>query len=253
MALHFVNISREEFLGKKLLHKFMPLEYALDTLNHKHLWFANPTTWKDPFEKRFITATYKKQGNVSRNFAWKDRVFCICMTQTATSEAYWNTYSHHSIGIELKFLRTRLLEALEEMAELYDVFIGKVEYMKTSDIKKSLPDIPFNPNCNRNIGTKECKARLLLLKRIAYRYEDEIRIMIIKKKPTKENGIYLTYACSNTDMIDSITLDPSIDKNVTKLLKDTFVNNYGFRPVLNKYRVQKSSLYIDVKPAEISL
>lgn len=51
MGLEFVNITREEFLSKKLLHKYMPLEYALDSLNNRHLWFANPATWKDPFEK----------------------------------------------------------------------------------------------------------------------------------------------------------------------------------------------------------
>ena len=257
MALRFINISKDEFLSKKLLHKFMPLEYALETLNNQHLWFANPTTWKDPFEKRFIEATYRGPSGETYKFAWKDRVFCICMTQTATSEAYWNTYSQHSIGVELKFIRKKLLEVLEQLAENYDIFIGKVEYMKTADIQKNLSNIPFNPQFNHNIKTMECKARLLLLKRIAYKYEDEIRIMVIKKKMTKEKGIYIDYACNNVEMIDSITLDPSLEKNVTKLLKDTFMNHYGFTPIFNgnskKYRVQKSSLYIDMKPVEIAI
>ena len=61
-------------------------------------------------------------------------------------------------------------------------------------------------------------------------------------------------------MIDSITLDPSIGPNVTKLLKDTFVVKYGFAPVPSKKsstrlvaRVQKSSLYSDLKPEEIAI
>ena len=54
--MKFVNLSQEEFLSKKLLFKYMPLEQALLTLEGKYLWFANPTTWNDPFEKRFIEA-----------------------------------------------------------------------------------------------------------------------------------------------------------------------------------------------------
>lgn len=52
MAVKFINITREEFLENKLIFKYMPLEHALSTLNHQYLWFANPTTWIDPFEKK---------------------------------------------------------------------------------------------------------------------------------------------------------------------------------------------------------
>lgn len=260
MALKFVNITRQEFLSDKLLHKFMSLENALDTLNHKHLWLANPTTWKDPFEKRFIEATYIDNNGKKRKFAWKDRVFCVCMTETSTSEAYWNTYSQQSIGIELKFRRELLLQELERFAQKYNVFIGKVEYMKTSEIKKDISKIPFNPPCQINIGSQECKARLLLLKRIAYKYEDEIRIIVVKDRKSAEKGIYLNYNYDNTDVIDSITLDPSIGPNVQKLLKDTFVQTYGFTPIKSsasskkpKYRVQKSALYSEVKPVDIDI
>jgi len=58
----FVNITEDEFLENKLLYKHMPLENALRSLNEKYLWFANPFTWKDPFEKRFLEAKYIKKG-----------------------------------------------------------------------------------------------------------------------------------------------------------------------------------------------
>ena len=56
MPIQFVNFSKEDFLSKKVLHRYMPLEYALKMLNEKALWFASPQSWKDPFEKRFISA-----------------------------------------------------------------------------------------------------------------------------------------------------------------------------------------------------
>ena len=60
--LRFVNITEADFLSSKLLYKHMPLENVLRTLKNKTLWFANPATWTDPFEKRFLEAKYTKGG-----------------------------------------------------------------------------------------------------------------------------------------------------------------------------------------------
>lgn len=176
MGLEFVNITREEFLSKKLLHKYMPLEYALDSLNNRHLWFANPTTWKDPFEKKFVEAEFTDKATTIK-FPWNNRVFCICMTQTATSEAYWNTYSRADIGIALKFRRSNLLDLLEKVSHQYNVYIGQVEYMKTSSINKPISQIPFTPTIFPDFNDPKFNARLLLLKRNAYKYEDEILVV----------------------------------------------------------------------------
>lgn len=82
MSVKFFNMTRAEFLSKKLLHKYMPLERVLEMLTNQTIWFANPTIWKDPFEKRFIENVYNI-GGVQKPFPWKDRVYCMCATQTA--------------------------------------------------------------------------------------------------------------------------------------------------------------------------
>lgn len=255
MDIQFINITKEEFFSSKLLHKYMPLEYALKTLNNKQLWFANPITWKDPFEKRFIEAKFINNGKTT-DFQWKNKVFCICMTQTATSEAYWNTYSNSQIGIEFRINKEKLFSELENIKKQYDIFIGKVEYMKTSDIKKvPLSNIPFSTPIPE-LNTPEWKARLLLLKRIAYKYEDEIRIILVKKSKTQENGINLNYNCKNTELIHSIILDPKLQDNTTEMLKDIFENKYNFKPTKNikeriQRRVLKSQLYAEQKPQSL--
>lgn len=258
MDIQFVNITEEEFFKTTLLHKYMPLEYALKTLNEKKLWFANPASWKDPFEKRFIEAQYKSKSGRLSSFAWKDRVFCICMTQTITSEAYWNTYSYQQIGIELRVNKQQLYHELQRIQNQHDIYIGKVEYMKTSDIKKNpISSIPLGKSIPK-VNSPEWNARLLLLKRIAYKYEDEIRIILVKKNKTKEQGINLEYQCENTDLIETIVLDPSLSDNTTALLKDVFENTYNFKPRPNKNnrlqrRVLKSQLYAMQKPQILTI
>ena len=256
--IQFVNISKEEFLKSKLLYKHMPLENALSSLNENYLWFANPSEWKDPFERRFLDAKYFKNGN-EISFSWRNRVFCTCLTQTQTSEAYWNIYRRDNIGIEFRVYREKLLEELERYDKTYKIFIGRAEYLKTSDITKDLRDIPFDPPIGKEerLVTDLFAARLFLLKRVAFKYEDEIRIIIVKKNQTKETGIKVNYACKNTDLIHQIVLDPNLGKSTTAMLKRVFVKEYGFSPFIGKVqntnRVYQSQLYAKQSTAYLHL
>lgn len=253
--ISFINITREDFLKQKLLYKHMPLENALRTLKNKSMWFANPTTWSDPFEKRFLEAKYTKGGR-EKSFNWKDRVFCTCMTQTQSSEAYWNAYSRDEIVIELRIVREILLEELEKQSTKYDIFIGRVEYMKTADIKKvELKDIPFVPPLKVALNSPEFAARLFLLKRKAFQYEDEVRIILLKKNKTQEKGIEMEYTCDNTVLIRSIVLDPRLGDNTAEVLSKCFTEDYGFKPYNSGKntikRVLRSQLF--ASPAQATL
>lgn len=237
MNIQYINITETEFLGKRLLYKYMPLEFALATINEKYLWLCNPVDWKDPFEKRFINANYIIGGNETE-FPIKGQVFCICMTQTPTSEAHWNNYSNGQIGISLKIKRRRFLEVLEEHTTDYDIYIGKVNYIKTADIKKKLSDIePLKSIHPFELINRQLLIRLLLLKRIAFRYEDEIRVLAVKKYKTKENGVKLSYTLDPYELIDSIAIDPNAERNTENMLKNIFKKGYGFK------KVYKSQLY----------
>lgn len=215
----------------------MPLEFALGTIKEKYLWFCNPVIWKDPFEKRFIEAKYQV-GNKEVGFPLKGRLFCSCMTQTPTSEAHWNNYSKGQIGISLKIKRESLVNVLKKYTNDYNVYIGKVNYIKTNDLKKKISEIPGIGTIQPLIlSNHELLIKLLLLKRIAFTYEDEIRIIIVKKNKTKENGIKLPYTIQPSDLIERITIDPNVGKNVEVMLKDLFKKQYGFN------EVYKSQLY----------
>ena len=249
--IQFVNITEAEFLKKKLVYKYMPLENALRTLETQSLWFTNPESWKDPFEKRFLNAKYISKGKEAA-FNWKDRLFCTCVTQTISSEAFWHTYSQGEIGVEFRIDRAVLLDELKKHSSTYDIFIGKVEYMKTTDIKQELKKIPFNPPISVGVNTNEFASRLFLLKRNAFRYEDELRIILLKQNKTQEKGITLKYNCDNTKLIRRIILDPNLKEYTYKTLKEVFVSKYGFTPITKKdstiySRVIKSQLYTSPK------
>jgi hypothetical protein len=245
MGVKFVNISEADFLSSKLLYKYMPLEMALATIEQRYIWLCNPALWKDPFEKRFLEGKYL-DGEKEVEFPIKEQVFCSCMTQTATSEAHWNTYSNGQMGISFKLRRDKLLEALNRESSKYDIYIGKVVYLKTKDLKKKLSEIEFIKETKPfRLNNRELQIKLLLLKRIAFQYENEIRILAIKKHKTKESGIKLPYGnIKPNELIDTITIDPNVGSNTEQFLKGLFKERYQFKKV---YKSQLYSMPNDIK------
>ena len=256
--IRFLNITEEEFLQSKLLYKHMPLENALRTLKDKYLWFASPREWKDPFERRFLDAKYTRKGNEVK-FNWRNKVYCSCFTQTQSSEAFWNAYSGNSIGIEFRVYREALLEELKRYSKKYDIYIGKAEYHSTEEIiRTDLKSIKFKDPIPKDMGvnSKEYAARLFLLKRLSFSYENEIRIILIKDNEDA-SGIALNYNCDNNNLIQSIVLDPTLGDYTIDMLTDLFVKTYGFTPFVNKGKVEKrvlrSVLYKSQEPAVLKL
>lgn len=239
MEVKTFRISNADLNSIKRLNKFMPLERALNLLNDKYIWFANPEEWIDPYEKRFICAKYDN----SRPFAWKGRVFCSCFTWNGTSEASWNAYSNSSDCVQISFNGNALRQLLNDYAKKnkdYLVFFDAVEYMQTKEIEKPLKDIGFKPPLTKGATyrTREFKERLLLLKRKAFEYEREYRAIIVKSKSTKEKGIKIEFD-SIKKLIASITIGPKTGSDTYRMLKDVLCEKYGF----DKGQIMQSFLY----------
>lgn len=130
--------------------------------------------------------------------------------------------------------------------------------MKTTDIEQELKKNPFNPPISVGVNTNEFASRLFLLKRAAFSYEDELRIILLKQNKTQEKGITLKYNCNNTKLIRRIILDPDLKEHTYNTLKEVFVSKYGFTPISTKgatkySRVIKSQLYASPKIATLKI
>ena len=84
------------------------------------------------------------------------------------------------------------------------------------------------------------RIKCLFLKRMAFIYEEEVRLVLYSKTDRPEDDVRIIYADPN-DIIDTIFLDPSIDKKTEELHIMT-LSKLGF-----KNTVTKSKLY-DYRP-----
>ena len=226
----------------KPLFKHMHLAYALDLLQNNRLWFANPVEWEDPFESRFLIANLQDSKTSKVDvFPWSNKVFCACFTNCAASEAHWKRSGEDSIM--LHFNRQILLDNLRKLPDNMQVYIGRVEYKETRDITKAdLTKIPFNKPVPNKGNINDYCARLLLLKRNAFRYEEEIRVMIvINVNNGKKKGEYFLQWDAMEKMISTITLFPFKNEDSNLKLAQFLSSNFAVKVV-------KSRLYRKHKP-----
>lgn len=74
-----------------------------------------------------------------------------------------------------------------------------------------------------------------------------IKVILVKDKATKEDGIKLHYDCENTDIFSRIILDPNMGDYTFEMLRNLLVNEYGFTSLekggKTYNRVLRSQLY----------
>lgn len=259
--IKYINLTEDEFHNGKPLFKVVSLENFLNSIEQfqrlvskqvsgNYLWFSNPEQWKDPFESLYINGKY---GPNKQDFPLKGRCFCSCFSDTRSCEPQWNMYSDKQIAVQMKITREHLVEELEKLSDC-QVFIGKVHYQQVGSFKADLTKNSFLAPFN--INDIESCIKLLLLKRNAYVYEDEIRVFVIPENKSNKKGIPMVYGCQPMEMIQEIVFDPNIGAHTYAFIKNALEEtlNLGgmFKPKKDKNNrkhpvVKMSRLYEKVK------
>ena len=178
-------------------YKYMTLDAFVSCMSEGTLRLVEPTKWQDEYEGRFYHADYKK--NLSVPDSETPAVYATCITENAASEAAWKVYSHGiglgarcvQIKLNLDELRDQLSEKITVKKKMKgkteiieysgDLYEGKVFYDLSNDEINDLHRTgkPFHALFFSGFNLDKF-LRLLLLKRQAYKHENEIRLFFIK-------------------------------------------------------------------------
>ena len=256
------------------LYKYSTWKNAKQSMADRYLWMSNPSVWEDPFEKYFLNAQYEDSAGNLMSFPFKNKVFCNCLTPDHNSEAHWITYAKKNVGVSLRINVQELIERLDCFGIAhsdYRIYIGKVSYRKQSEIQvKSIHKIPLlDSEVKRDIEDADFCANLMLLKRKAFKHDNEVRLILIQDNTNEESkGVEFSY---NYDSTGSVIKDYPNENLISRVFTSPFYGvekrdsiqkelekkKYGFSryPVnLNsgkttyfKSRIQRSRLYDSVK------
>lgn len=163
----------------KCLYKFMSLSSLQKSLEDNTLLFRQPDEWHDPFESRFYRANYQ-----NHHINFNTHVYACCVTKRENNEAAWRMYSEDYINnpcVELCLSIGQVRKYIEDFVKEHNasVYEGKVNYeLKDNEICSLHHMDNLHYNTYFAPINKEKYLNLLLLKRKAFEYEDEIRYLI---------------------------------------------------------------------------
>lgn len=209
------------------ISKYMSLENALNLLEKEKLYLANPSVWQDPFESLFIKAEYELNGENKRFYDLlpdNKYLYCTCFTQCFQSDAQWKMYNDHEIAVMIDFDVKKLFKELSNFRN--DLYIGKAKYIeggwnKVRELDEKTRDAIKNPNDGNHLAAL---LGLMLRKRINYKYEEEIRLMCLRKPALAKDGSSksgITVKIPNIKKcITTIRIDPRLGPRTTKAIKE---------------------------------
>ncbi len=189
------------------------------------LYIVEPSHWKDKYESRFYSATYNRVDTTSY---YPAKVYACCFSQKRTNEAAWKVYVADKKGlaercVQFTLNRVELRKQLDSYAARNNmrVFEGNILYRLENEInglhKRNNPhyDELFSPL------TEESYLSLLLLKRPAFSYEEEVRYLFIDANDTikKDGGDDRVIQLSWSDIVSEVKIDSGCCEEEMKILE----------------------------------
>ena len=215
ISLNFTKKTKPLTRNTKI-YRTLPLRRLLAMFASKQNGLARPRLWEDTFENLLLTSLVDINGSTG-NFSFANDLYAQCWTLESYSDALWRIYSADQKGIRIRTTVGKLLDSLSAPDAVHNpisCFIGKVEYLKESELKKFASKHFLN-----GIDTDgENVAETLLAKRKAFQHEKEVRL--IYRSPTttdNKDDIYLHgLDCHKT--IDRILVHPQLAEMEAQVL-----------------------------------
>lgn len=204
--------------------------------------FVEPPKWDDQFESRFYNADYKEVNADPNNVP---KLYATCFTPKEESEPAWMVYNKEKDGLGKRCVQFRLnqIKLREELVKNLEnkksctIIEGSVQY-KSKETIRTLHLSTDKDNKHNEIYdeyfsdfTLANYIKLLLLKRIAYEHEREVRIFLIydedkhgKKAKNKDKYDYKDIQLDWLTILERIRVSPDCSQTEIDLLQDE-INN----------------------------
>ena len=112
-------------------------------------------------------------------------------------------------------------------------FIGRIKYQSESELRK------LGKSMFKDFSGAEAIARSLLIKRKAYKYENEVRLIYIAPNKTKDSDCVYKYEIDPLKIFDQAMIDGRVSEEEFDIFKNEVVKRTGLR----KDRIKRSVLY----------
>lgn len=239
------NLSPEERMKENILNgldidspifRFVRTERLFELVETKKIVLVKPWKWDDPFEN-FLSKTIvvnKKKEKVGFNVT--NDFYGQCWTLKDECDGIWRNYSSLENGARIETSAIKLLSSIYDLADgesKLSCFIGRVLYEPDNEIPNFLSGWISQMIVD---STGKEIAKMLLIKREEFSYENEVRLLY-SKEGSKDDGI-VEFEVDPLDLIVSIMFSPKM-----KLQDFEKYKNKLIQLGVSEHRISKSTLY----------
>lgn len=222
-------------VGKSVTHLYRIMDFSrvVQIFERRELYFANPSTWDDPYEQLI---------KHSKDHA----LFGQCWSRSGTSDALWRIYSKNGMGVRISTTEDQIRAVIRAgiKDKGYTCRIKNVEYVSQRELNEKAKSIAANQQDFLDIGET---VDMLYVKRAAFSHENEMRATIYCPSEVKAEGKKgITIPVDPHSFINRILLDPRASDELVDAFKFYFKKKVGF-----KGEVTRSVLYKKPKGYEV--
>ena len=253
MNNNLINLTEEDL--NKNIYRIYPFNRILELLENEENVLVKTELWEDPFENFLLKSTGRLPNGELFTINSRDKYYGQCWSLKKESDAMWRIYSQHikdditkeliidNIGIKVKSTIGKVFQDLFKTQknhinpynkQPYNLFTfaGKVKYQK----KEKLVELLSNASNFLLDTTGKGQAETLMLKRLAFTHEREVRI-VYHNENCKPNDKVFKYKINPNECFEEIVVDPRISKDNYLKIKKLLIEK-GF-----KNNIIQSGLY----------
>ena len=218
------------------IYRIFPQNRFFELFRERKNALLRPAKWQDPFENVFLKSPVKLSSGETATFAFHNDVYGQCWTLESSSDAMWQIYSKSENAIRVRTTVGKLIDSLRSnhgRTAGISCFIGRVKYERVKELKE------FARNMFVKHSGPEAIARSLLIKRMAYKHENEVRLIYLSPDDTADADWIYKYDLDPLMVFDQAMVDGRVEKGCFDVLKEDIASRTG----LSKRRIHRSVLY----------
>lgn len=194
------KVMCERLLTDNYIYHMLPWPFARMILDHGKLRLSRVDSWNDPYEKWWCDTLSKRLQKLSGLQAYG-----LCWTTGAYDEPRWRMAAFRRKHPIVR-LRSRIGSLLKAGCDFIHnrpgaLYLGKVRYKRAGQLRTLADSVTAGKPKN----VTRTFAEILLQKRIAFEFEQEVRLLWLEEAPRRQCVLIDVNAAA---VIDQVRLSP---------------------------------------------
>lgn len=244
----FIDANSINLALDDTIYRIFSIDKFKKTLTSKKLCLVRPSKWQDPFENFLLNSTGRLDDGTLVGFeSIRDKYYGQCWTLKKECDGLWRNYKGtEPSAIKVKTTVRKLMNEFYDLTNKFhelSYFIGKVDYVTDTEIENFFKNELDIMNFQSGVEF----VQTLLIKRLSFAYEEEVRIIFGKpsvgsvnlttiKNPWDDSDLFFVNIDPNT-LFEEIEIDPWLPNSEYENLKQE-IKDIGFIG-----HITRSSLY----------